>query len=45
MKNYITYIGTISFITLSVALVADIFIAFALYILAMAYGIKFLEVE
>ncbi|WP_199181372.1 hypothetical protein [Staphylococcus warneri] len=45
MKNYLTYIGTISFITLSVALVADIFIAFALYILAIAYGIKLLEGE
>ncbi|MFS4466151.1 hypothetical protein ACMFKE_12285 [Staphylococcus haemolyticus] len=45
MKNYLTYIGTISFITLSVALVADVFIAFALYILVIAYGIKLLEVE
>ncbi|MCO0861707.1 hypothetical protein WL766_10175 [Staphylococcus pasteuri] len=45
MKNYLTYIGTISFITLSIALVADIFIAFALYIIAMAYGIKLMEVE
>ncbi|HGZ9003635.1 MULTISPECIES: hypothetical protein [Staphylococcus] len=44
MKNYLTYIGTISFITLSVALVADIFIAFGIFILATAYGL-FLEVE
>ncbi|MEB6208183.1 MULTISPECIES: hypothetical protein [Bacilli] len=45
MKNYLKYIGTISFITLAVALVADVFIAFALYILAISYGIKLLEVE
>ncbi|MDK4265339.1 hypothetical protein [Staphylococcus warneri] len=45
MKNYLKYIGTILFITLAVALVADVFIAFALYILASAYGIKLLEVE
>ncbi|HHQ8485795.1 TPA: hypothetical protein ACSTT4_001813 [Staphylococcus aureus] len=45
MKNYLTYIGTISFITLAVALVADVFFAFALFILAIAYGIKLLEVE
>ncbi|HCZ9809289.1 TPA: hypothetical protein O4S00_001232 [Staphylococcus aureus] len=45
MKNYLTYIGTISFITLAVELVANVFIAFALYILASAYGIKLLEVE
>ena len=32
MKNYLTYIGTISFITLAVALIVDVFIAFALYI-------------
>ncbi len=45
MRNYLTYIGTISFITLSVALVANIFVAFALYIIAMAYGIKLMEAE
>ncbi|HHW4764680.1 hypothetical protein [Staphylococcus aureus] len=39
------YIATVSFITLSVALVADVFIDFALYILAMAYGLNLLEVE
>lgn len=45
MKNYLTYIGAISFITLAVALVVNVFIAFALYILASAYVIKILEVE
>lgn len=44
MRNCLTYIGTISFITLAVALVANVFIAFTLYILASAYGLN-LEVE
>ncbi|MHC9401696.1 hypothetical protein [Staphylococcus epidermidis] len=45
MKNYLTYIGTISFITLSSALLLDVFVASAIFILAIAFGIKLLEVE
>lgn len=45
MKKYLTYIGTISFITLASALLLDVFVASAIYILASAYGIKLLEVE
>ncbi|VED27107.1 hypothetical protein [Staphylococcus warneri] len=45
MRNCLTYIGTISFITLTSAVLLDVFVASAIYILASAYGIKLLEVE
>ncbi|WP_182475473.1 hypothetical protein [Staphylococcus arlettae] len=45
MKLHFLYIGIIILITLSVALIFDVFIAFAIFILASAYGIKLLEVE
>ncbi|MCD9067296.1 hypothetical protein LDK93_09670 [Staphylococcus pasteuri] len=45
MKNYLYYVATISFITMSLAIVLDVFIAFAIFIIGMAYGIKFMEVE
>ncbi|UVD88595.1 MAG: hypothetical protein NRZ54_10260 [Staphylococcus haemolyticus] len=44
MKNYLTYIGTISFITLASAVLLDVFVASAIFILASAYGL-ILEVE
>lgn len=44
MKLHFLYIGIIILMTLSVALIFDVFIAFAIFILASAYGL-FLEVE
>lgn len=44
MKNYLTYIGMISFITLASALLLDVFVASAIFFLASAYGLN-LEVE
>lgn len=45
MKKHILYTGTISFLTLASALLLDAFVASAIFILAIAYGIKLLEVE
>ena len=44
MKLHFLYIGIIILMTLSVALIFDIFIAFAIFIFASVYGL-FLEVE
>lgn len=44
MKILLTYIVVITLVTLSVAFLTDIFVAFAFFILASAYGL-FLEVE
>jgi len=44
MKN-LYYIITISFITLSLAIVLNVFIAFAIFIIGMAYGLNLMEVE
>ncbi|MDK4265613.1 hypothetical protein [Staphylococcus warneri] len=43
--NKLYYVATISFITLSLAIVLDVFIAFAIFIIGMSHGIKFMEVE
>ncbi|MEX2957024.1 hypothetical protein AB4M78_11375 [Staphylococcus pasteuri] len=44
MKN-LYYIATISFITLSLAIVFDVFVAFAIFFIGMAYGLNLMEVE
>ncbi len=44
MKILLTYIVVITLVTLSIAFLTDIFIAFGVYFLASAYGL-FLEVE
>lgn len=43
--NKLYYIATISFITLSLAIVLDVFIAFTIFIVGVAYGLNLLEVE
>lgn len=43
--NKLYYIATISFITLSLAIVLDVFIAFAIFSIGVAYGLNLLEVE
>lgn len=45
MKILLTYIVVITLVTLSVAFLTDIFIAFGVYFLASTYGLKFLEVK
>lgn len=39
------YVATISFITLSLVIMLDVFIAFAIFLVGVAYGLNLLEVE
>lgn len=43
--KYLTYILTLSILTVLIGIAADIFVAFALFIVATAYGLKFTNME
>jgi len=45
MKTYLIYMLTLSIITVFLAVLTDMFVAFALYIVASAVGIKFTNLE
>ncbi|MCG6208981.1 hypothetical protein G8J24_05135 [Staphylococcus warneri] len=45
MKNQIFYVTLVSLITLSVVYAIGIYLAFAIFIIGMAYGLNLLEVE
>ena len=43
--KYLTYILMLSILTVLIGIALDIFIAFALFIVATAYGLKFTNME
>ncbi|MGE7269024.1 hypothetical protein [Staphylococcus saprophyticus] len=43
--KYLTYILMLSILTVLIGIALDIFIAFAVYLVASAYGIKFINLE
>ncbi|WP_204178025.1 hypothetical protein [Staphylococcus sp. GDY8P11P] len=43
--KYLLYILTLSILTVLVGIALDIFVAFAIFIVATAYGIKFTNLE
>ncbi|UQW80992.1 hypothetical protein [Staphylococcus edaphicus] len=45
MKNYMIYMLILSIDTVCISVLSDIFVAFAVFIVATGYGIKFTNLE